>query len=66
MIDPDAGGLEELKKEFAKATGFQIPNHRFDFFRYLSGWRVALSLFFYKCCTTHLSVSSKIRLSDSL
>jgi len=32
IIDPDVGGLEELKKEVAKATGFQIQNHRVDFF----------------------------------
>jgi Fur family peroxide stress response transcriptional regulator len=32
IIDPDVGGLEELKKEVVKATGFQIQNHRVDFF----------------------------------
>ncbi len=32
IIDPDLGGLEDLKKEVVKATGFQILNHRVDFF----------------------------------
>jgi Fur family peroxide stress response transcriptional regulator len=32
IIDPDLGSLEDLKTEVVKATGFQIVNHRVDFF----------------------------------
>ena len=32
IMDPDLGGLEELKREVVKTTGFQISNHRVDFF----------------------------------
>ncbi len=32
IIDPNVGGLEELTKEIIKETGFQILNHRVDFF----------------------------------
>jgi Fur family peroxide stress response transcriptional regulator len=32
IIDPDLGSLEELTREVVKETGFQILNHRVDFF----------------------------------
>ena len=32
IIDPDLGSLRDLKKEVVKKTGFQILNHRVDFF----------------------------------
>jgi Fur family peroxide stress response transcriptional regulator len=32
IIDPNLGSLKELKKEVIKETGFQILNHRVDFF----------------------------------
>ena len=32
IIDPDLGGLEDLTEEVIKETGFQILNHRVDFF----------------------------------
>jgi len=32
IIDPDLGSLEDLTKEVVKETGFQILNHRVDFF----------------------------------
>jgi Fur family transcriptional regulator, peroxide stress response regulator len=32
MIDPDLSSLEDLAKEVAKETGFQIHTHRVDFF----------------------------------
>lgn len=32
IMDPDLGSLEELKREVAKETGFQILTHRVDFF----------------------------------
>jgi len=32
IIDPNLGSLKELTKEVIKETGFQILNHRVDFF----------------------------------
>jgi Fur family peroxide stress response transcriptional regulator len=32
IIDPNLGSLKELTKEVIKETGFQIQNHRVDFF----------------------------------
>jgi Fur family transcriptional regulator, peroxide stress response regulator len=32
IIDPDLSSLEDLAKEVAKETGFQIHTHRVDFF----------------------------------
>ena len=32
IIDPDLGSLKDLTKEVIKETGFQILNHRVDFF----------------------------------
>ena len=32
IIDPDLGGLKNLTEEVIKETGFQILNHRVDFF----------------------------------
>jgi Fur family peroxide stress response transcriptional regulator len=32
IIDPDLGSLKDLEKEVIKKTGFQILNHRVDFF----------------------------------
>ena len=32
IIDPDLGTLKDLTKEVIKETGFQILNHRVDFF----------------------------------
>ena len=32
IIDPDLSSLEDLAKEVAKETGFQITTHRVDFF----------------------------------
>jgi Fur family peroxide stress response transcriptional regulator len=32
IIDPDLGSLKDLTKEVIKETGFQIFNHRVDFF----------------------------------
>jgi Fur family transcriptional regulator, peroxide stress response regulator len=32
IIDPDLSSLEDLAKEVAQETGFQITNHRLDFF----------------------------------
>ena len=32
IIDPDLGGLKDLTQEVVKETGFQIHNHRVDFF----------------------------------
>ena len=32
IIDPNLDGLKDLTKEVAKETGFQILNHRVDFF----------------------------------
>ena len=32
IIDPDLDGLKDLTKEVIKETGFQILNHRVDFF----------------------------------
>ena len=32
IIDPDLNGLKNLTKEVIKETGFQILNHRVDFF----------------------------------
>ena len=32
IIDPNLGSLKDLKKEVIKETGFQILNHRVDFF----------------------------------
>ncbi len=32
IIDPDLSSLEDLAKEVTKETGFQITNHRLDFF----------------------------------
>ena len=32
IIDPNLGSLKDLKKEVVKKTGFQILNHRVDFF----------------------------------
>ena len=32
IIDPNLGSLRDLKKEVVKKTGFQILNHRVDFF----------------------------------
>jgi len=32
IIDPSLGSLEDLTKEVIKETGFQILNHRVDFF----------------------------------
>ena len=32
IIDPNLGSLEDLTKEVIKETGFQILNHRVDFF----------------------------------
>jgi Fur family peroxide stress response transcriptional regulator len=32
IIDPDLSSLEDLAKEVANETGFQITNHRLDFF----------------------------------
>jgi Fur family peroxide stress response transcriptional regulator len=32
IIDPNLGSLEDLKKKITEETGFQILNHRVDFF----------------------------------
>ena len=32
IIDPNLGSLKDLKKEVVRKTGFQILNHRVDFF----------------------------------
>ena len=32
IIDPNLGGLKDLTKEVVRETGFQILNHRVDFF----------------------------------
>ena len=32
IIDPDLGSLKDLKNEVIRETGFQILNHRVDFF----------------------------------
>jgi Fur family peroxide stress response transcriptional regulator len=39
IIDPDLKSLEDLAKEAAKETGFQIHSHRIDFFGLCSDCR---------------------------
>ena len=39
IIDPNLGSLKDLTKEVIKETGFQILNHRVDFFGICRGCR---------------------------
>ena len=40
IVDPDLGSLDNMKKEVAEETGFEILNHRLDFFGICSKCRL--------------------------
>ena len=53
IIDPNLGSLRDLKKEVVKKTGFQILNHRVDFFGTCRDCRSRKALIFFLNIDNH-------------